>query len=68
MGMRELQIAFACVGSVEVAAAQDHVNQLLGLLSQRQPGSESHVAAHRALMVAFRTRDILFEQWLGEDE
>ena len=60
---RDPLIVLACGGSVEVAAAQDRVNRLLGLIRQRAPGSEPHVAAHRALMVAVRTRNRLIAQW-----
>ena len=61
--MRELEISVACAGSVEVAAAQDRVNRLLELIRQRDPGSESHVAAHRALIVAVKARSGLIAQW-----
>ena len=60
---RDPLIDLACGGSVEVAAAQDRVNRLLELIRQRDPGSEPHVAAHRALIVAVRVRNRLIAEW-----
>ena len=63
MSYRDPLIVLACGGSVEVAAAQDRINRLLELIRQRDPGSEPHVAAHRALIVAVRVRNRLIAQW-----